>query len=88
MGEACSPGDMWSSLGVCSHLRELGDSLLDTPTYRKAMLLPHSALGKKKKEESGEENQYPTRRATNTHILNHQGKTFPRAKQIKSPGFS
>jgi hypothetical protein len=43
---------MWSSLGVCSHLGELGDSLPDTPTYRKVMLLSHSAL-EKKKEESG-----------------------------------
>lgn len=87
MGEAYSPGDMWSSLGVCSHLRELGDSLLDTPTYRKAMLLPHSALEKKKRRVE-KRISIPQEAATNTHILNHQGKTFPRAKKIKSPGFS
>lgn len=30
--EAYSSGDVWISLGVCSNLGELGDSLLETPT--------------------------------------------------------
>lgn len=54
--EAYSSGDVWISLGVCSNLGELGDSLLETPTdWESDASVSFRAW--KKKEESGEENK-------------------------------